>query len=145
MQKITKSGAAGFEKVVFDQIDSTRVGGLNLDKADAEAVFGAGGVIPAGTAVILDPEDDGVGKILTDWGSNWGSDDEEEPEDIGDFANIIGLVKKDTKIEDFPLVAVVQAGTCRIDALPDGDNENREKANVDHLIQFLPRITFYKK
>lgn len=144
MQKITKSGKAGTEIVVFDQIDSTRPGGLHIDKTNAEGVFGSGGVIPAGTAVILKSGDNGVGKVLTDWGDNWGSTDNSE--DIGDFADIIGLVKKDTLIEDYTLVSVVQAGTCRIEALPNGGtNADREKTNVEHLIEFLPRITFYEK
>lgn len=142
MKAISKTNG-GFEKVLYDQIDSTYVGGIKIDKTDALAEF-PGGVIPAGTAIILKPADNGVGKILRNWGSNWGDLPPADPaEDIEDFAYIIGLAKKDYPIEEYTLIAVVQAGTCRIDALPDGASGGREKTNVAHLKDFLPRISFY--
>lgn len=122
MKKIVRK-TAGFQKVVFDQVDATIPGGVHVDATTAKARF-TDGILPAGTLLV--PHNDGVFKVVnaTFTASN--------------VANAIGLTSKDVAIDDIPLVSVVIAGTVVKDALPD-----KEKAGVAFVKAVLPRLTFY--
>lgn len=119
MKAITKSGAAGTQKVVYDQVDSTFVGGVHVDP---KTNFSTPGIIPAGTPI----------KRTT-------AGEEYEIEQTNfDDPDIIGLTQEDLKIDDYVLANIVVAGTCRIQAL-----EATTKAGVSDLKKVLPRISFY--
>lgn len=113
---------AGSGIVVYDQIDSTYPGGVHVDKTLATTRF-TNGVIPAGTLLV--PHTNGTFKVVNATLS-----------DVN-VAGAIGLTAEDVKIDDYPLVAVVQAGTARKDALPD-----LEKTGVAFIQKVLPRISF---
>ena len=123
MKQINSDFTAGRQIVVYNQIDATYPGGVHVDKTLATTRFGAGGVIPAGTALV--PHTNGTFKVVNATLS-----------DVN-LAGCIGLTSHDILIDDFPLVAVVMAGTARVDALPD-----KEKAGVAFLKAVLPRISF---
>lgn len=128
MKKIeTKEG--GSKIVVWDQVDSTYVGGVHVDADSASARF-EDGVIPAGTAILLaDPDEPATVAVE-------GTDEGEGSLDSVD--NLIGLTEEDVEIDDYPLVTVVQAGTARKEALPD-----LEQASLENIQEKAPRITFY--
>ena len=119
MNEVKISEKAGRQIVVFDQLDVTYPGGVHIDPTTAKERF-TDGVIPAGTLVM--PHTEGPLK-----------------EDLSqaNTAGALGLTAYDVVIDDMPLVAVVMAGTARIDALPD-----KEKAGVAFLRTALPRISF---
>lgn len=122
MNNINSDFQAGRQIVVFDQIDATYPGGVHISKTDAAARF-TDGVIPAGTVVV--PDTAGKWKVLNAAISET------------NIVGAIGLVSHDIKVDDFPLAAIVMAGTARIDALP-----NREKTGIAFLKTALPRISF---
>lgn len=123
MKQVNNDYQKGSQIVVFDQVDSTYVGGVHVDKASALAAF-ADGVIPAGTLLI--PHTDGTFKPVN------------AAYTAVNIVGAIGLTHFDVVIDDFPLAAVVQAGTARVDALPA-----RDKAGVAFVKAVLPRISFY--
>lgn len=122
MNEVKISEKAGRQIVVFDQLDVTYPGGVYINPTTAKARF-TDGVIPAGTLVM--PDTDGIFKIVN------------ETLSAANIAGALGLTAHDVVIDDIPLVAVVMAGTARIDALPD-----KEKAGVAFLRTALPRISF---
>lgn len=122
MNEVKISDKAGRQIVVFDQLDVTYPGGVYINPTTAKARF-TDGVIPAGTLVM--PDTDGIFKIVN------------ETLSAANIAGALGLTAHDVVIDDIPLVAVVMAGTARIDALPD-----KEKAGVAYLRTALPRISF---
>ena len=122
MNEVKISDKAGRQIVVFDQLDVTYPGGGYINPTTAKARF-TDGVIPAGTLVM--PDTDGIFKIVN------------ETLSAANIAGALGLTAHDVVIDDIPLVAVVMAGTARIDALPD-----KEKAGVAYLRTALPRISF---
>lgn len=122
MNEVKISEKAGRQIVVFDQLDVTYPGGVYINPTTAKARF-TDGVIPAGTLVM--PDTDGTFKIVN------------ETLSAANIAGALGLTAHDVVIDDIPLVAVVMAGTARIDALPD-----KEKAGVAFLRTALPRISF---
>lgn len=122
MNEVKISEKAGRQIVVFDQLDVTYPGGVYINPTTAKARF-TDGVIPAGTLVM--PDTDGTFKIVN------------ETLSAANTAGALGLTAHDVVIDDIPLVAVVMAGTARIDALPD-----KEKAGVAFLRTALPRISF---
>lgn len=128
MKKL-KTTEGGYEKVIFDQVDSTYVGGVHIDAEQAKGRF-EDGVIPAGTAVLLPNEGDEAVLAVE------GTDDKEGS--LASVENIIGLTHWDAVIDDFPNVPIVQAGTVRKDALPD-----LEKASLEDIQGKLPRLSFY--
>lgn len=117
MNNVKSDYQAGRQIVVFDQIDATYPGGVHIDKTTAKKRF-TKGVVPAGTMVMK--QEDGSFKVF---------DDEVQGEHIG-------LTAHDIVIDDMPLVAVVMAGTARLEALPDKEQEN--KTNMKTC---LPRIS----
>lgn len=121
MKQINSDFTAGRQIVVYDQIDSTYPGGVHVDKTLATTRFGT--VIPAGTALV--PHTNGTFKVVNATLSDT------------NLVGCIGLTSHDIVIDDFPLVAVVMAGTARIDALPD-----KEKTGIAFLQAVLPRISF---
>lgn len=122
MNEVKISEKAGRQIVVFDQLDVTYPGGVYINPTTAKERF-TDGVIPAGTLVM--PDTNGTFKIV------------KETLSVSNTAGAIGLTAHDVVIDDIPLVAVVMAGTARIDALPD-----KEKAGVAFLRTALPRISF---
>nr|DAK37190.1 MAG TPA: hypothetical protein [Caudoviricetes sp.] len=122
MNEVKISDKAGRQIVVFDQLDVTYPGGVYIDPTTAKARF-TDGVIPAGTLVM--PDTNGTFKVVNETLSQTNT------------AGALGLTAHDVVIDDIPLVAVVMAGTARIDALPD-----KEKAGVAFLRTALPRISF---
>lgn len=122
MKQVQISDKAGRQIVVFDQVDATYPGGVYIDPTTAKERF-TDGVIPAGTLVM--PDTNGAFKIV------------KETLTTANTAGALGLTAHDVVIDDIPLVAVVMAGTARIDALPD-----KEKAGVAFLRTALPRISF---
>ena len=123
MKQITSPSPSGFQKVVYDEITSVYPGGVHVDRTLAIARY-PDGVLPAGVALV--PHTNGTFKVVNATLSNT------------NLAGCIGLTEKAILIDDFPLVAVVVAGTTRIDALPD-----EEKAGIAFLKPLLPRHTFY--
>lgn len=117
MNNVKQSAEKGRQIVVFDQIDATYVGGVHIDATSAKERF-ADGVIPAGTMVMK--TQDGIFKVFNDSVQ-------------GDH---IGLTHFDVVIDDMPLVAVVMAGTARLEALPQKERENKENMKT-----CLPRIS----
>ena len=122
MNEVKISDKAGRQIVVFDQLDVTYPGGVYIDPTTAKARF-TDGVIPAGTLVM--PDTNGTFKVVNETLSQ------------ANTAGALGLTAHDVVIDDIPLVAVVMAGTARIEALPD-----KEKAGVAFLRTALPRISF---
>lgn len=122
MKQVKKTEQAGRQKVVFDQVDATYVGGVHVDATKAKERF-TEGIIPAGTLLVN--ADDGMFKPLN------------EALSAVNVVDAIGLTAHDVVIDDMPLVAVVMAGTARKDALPD-----KEKAGVGFIKTVLPRISF---
>lgn len=122
MNEVKISDKAGRQIVVFDQLDVTYPGGVYINPTTAKERF-TDGVIPAGTLVM--PDTNGTFKIV------------KETLTTANTAGALGLTAHDVVIDDIPLVAVVMAGTARIDALPD-----KEKAGVAFLRTALPRISF---
>ena len=122
MNEVKISDKAGRQIVVFDQLDVTYPGGVYINPTTAKARF-TDGVIPAGTLVM--PDTNGTFKVVNETLSQTNT------------AGALGLTAHDVVIDDIPLVAVVMAGTARIDALPD-----KEKAGVAFLRTALPRISF---
>lgn len=120
MKSISKSGASGFQKVLWDQVDATFVAGVHLDEDNNSQ---ESGFVPAGTAIKKGATPGVPHEIAT------GSFDD---------SDIVGLLQEDTVIEDYTLCNIVQAGTARIDALPAN-----EGAAVADLKKVLPRISFY--
>lgn len=122
MKQINSDFQKGSQIVVFDQVDATLPGGVQVDKTLATTRF-PDLVIPAGTVVV--PHTNGTYKVVNAALS-----------DVN-VAGAIGLTANDVKIDDFPLVAIVMAGTVRIDALP-----SLEKTGVAFLQKVLPRLSF---
>ena len=122
MNEVKISDKAGRQIVVFDQLDVTYPRGVYINPTTAKERF-TDGVIPAGTLVM--PDTNGTFKIV------------KETLTTANTAGALGLTAHDVVIDDIPLVAVVMAGTARIDALPD-----KEKAGVAFLRTALPRISF---
>ena len=122
MKQVQISDKAGRQIVVFDQVDATYPGGVQIDPTTVKARF-TDGVVPAGT--LLMPHTDGTFKVVNETLSQTNT------------AGALGLTAHDVVIDDMPLVAVVMAGTARKDALPD-----KEKAGVALLRTALPRISF---
>lgn len=123
MKQINSDFQVGTQIVVFDQIDATYPGGVQVDKTLATTRFAATKVIPAGTVVV--PHTNGTYKVIN------------VTLTAPLVADGLGLTAHDVMIDDFPLAAIVMAGTARIDALPD-----LEKAGVAFLKAALPRISF---
>lgn len=123
MKQINQSGSTGFQKVIFDQIDSTYVGGVHINATEAAKRF-KDGVIPGGTLLV--PHTNGTFKPLN------------AALTAENVAGAIGLTSTDVPLDDFPTVAVVQAGTVRIDALPE-----LEKAGIAFIKTVLPRLSAY--
>lgn len=123
MKQIDTDFTVGSQIVVYDQVDSTYVGGVHVNKADALARF-TDGILPAGTVLV--PGSNGEFTVVA------------EALTALNVAGAIGLTHFDVVIDDYPLVAVVQAGTVREDALPA-----LEKAGVAFLKAELPRLSFY--
>lgn len=119
MKEITKSGTAGTQKVVYDQVDSTFVAGVHVNP---ESNFSGTGIIPAGTPI----KKDGALGVYKVESSNYAN------------SAIIGLTQEDLLIDDIVLANIVTAGTCRTAALPTAVG-----AAVADLKTVLPRITFY--
>lgn len=122
MKQVQISDKAGRQIVVFDQVDATYPGGVQIDPTTAKARF-TDGVVPVGTLLV--PHTDGTFKVVNETLSQTNT------------AGALGLTAHDVVIDDMPLVAVVMAGTARKDALPD-----KEKAGVAFLRTALPRISF---
>lgn len=122
MKQVQISDKAGRQIVVFDQVDATYPGGVQIDPTSAKARF-TNGVVPAGTLLV--PHTDGNFKVVNETLSQ------------SNTAGALGLTAHDVVIDDMPLVAVVMAGTARKDALPD-----KEKAGVAFLRTALSRISF---
>ncbi len=123
MKNINSDFTKGSQIVVYDQIDATYPGGVHVDKTLASTRFATDKVIPAGTVLV--PHTNGTFKVVNAALSE------------ANVAGAIGLTEHDVIIDDYPLVAVVMAGTVRTDALPD-----REKAGIAELKKVLPRLTF---
>lgn len=122
MKQVQISDKAGRQIVIFDQVDATYPGGVQIDPTTAKARF-TDGVVPAGTLLV--PHTDGTFKVVNETLSQTNT------------AGSLGLTAHDVVIDDMPLVAVVMAGTARKDALPD-----KENAGVAFLRTALPRISF---
>lgn len=122
MKQVQISDKAGRQIVIFDQVDATYPGGVQIDPTTAKARF-TDGVVPAGTLLV--PHADGTFKVVNETLSQTNT------------AGALGLTAHDVVIDDMPLVAVVMAGTARKDALPD-----KEKEGVAFLRTALPRISF---
>lgn len=118
-----QKNTAGKQIVVFDAIDSTVIGGKHLDKTLANTRF-PDGIIPAGTVVVEGTN--GMVKVIN--------------VALTDVlvAGCWGLTSADVAVDDFPLVAIVNGGTARIDALPA-----LEKTGIAFLKSALPKISFY--
>lgn len=124
MKRIQKK-TAGRQMVVFDRVDATLPTGVVVDTTDAQARF-TEGILPAGTLLVKG--DDGRAKVLNEDLSQTNVTREKA----------LGLTMSDIEIDDYPQVSVVVAGTVRKEALPD-----KEKAGLTHLMNALPRLTFY--
>ena len=122
MKQVQISDKAGRQIVIFDQVDATYPGGVQIDPTTAKARF-TDGVVPAGTLLV--PHTDGTFKVVNETLSQTNT------------AGALGLTAHDVVIDDMPLVAVVMAGTARKDALP-----NKEKEGVAFLRTALLRISF---
>lgn len=110
------------QKVVFDKVNDTYPGGVNIDNVDAKKRF-TNGIIPAGAVVVPNAEKFVI--INADLTAT-------------NIKGAIGLVRQDVAIEDFTLSAVVMDGIVRTEALPD-----KEKAGVAFLIKELTSMKFY--
>ena len=121
MKQINSDYQSGSQIVVFDQIDATYPGGVHVDKTDATTRF-TDGIIPAGTVLV--PHTNGTFKVLN------------AALTAGNVAGAVGLTAHDIVIDDFPLVAVVMAGTVRKDALP-----SLEKTGIAEIVKVLPRLS----
>lgn len=122
MKQINSDFQAGSQKVVFDQIDATYPGGVQVDRETALERFPSG-VIPAGS--ILVPYVCDTFKVINKTFT--------APLLVG----CIGVTAHDIVIDDIPLVSVVMAGTVRKDALPD-----KELAGLEFVKAVCPRLSF---
>ncbi len=125
MKKVTVT-EGGREIVVFDEIVTTRPGGVNLLDTGFADRFPDEDVIPAGTAIVQDGDDFVIAQGSGEGGAI----------DLAD--GLIGLLAKDTPVEDYNLVAVVTGGTVRVDALPE-----LEAGDWEELKEALPTLIKY--
>lgn len=112
-----KRTSGGFQKVVFENVVDTLAGGVIL--AGVDPADYPNGVVPEGSL---------IGKNLTTGAGSV----QEEPD-----ATTIGLLYRDSPVDDNTFAGVVIEGVARIKALPQSVQDN-----LAAIKTALPKITF---